>query len=98
MDDERARAHARAQHARHLDPIEQERIRCPALGGRLRGLCHQRSVGHTNARQLKRGAKMKGEASTAGVITPGRIRDDHLGSGWQRAYRRLKQRALALRQ
>jgi hypothetical protein len=98
MDDERPRTRARAQHARDLDPLQQKRTRCPALGGRLRGVCHQGPVGHANARQLKRGAEVKGEAGTAGVIAPGGVRDDHLGSGWQRPYRRLEQQALAKRQ
>jgi hypothetical protein len=60
MDDERPRARARAQHARDLDPLQQERIHCLALAGRHRGVCHQRPVGHANARQLKRGAEVKG--------------------------------------
>jgi hypothetical protein len=98
MDHKRPRAHARAQQARHLDPLQQERIRCPALGGCVLGVCYQRPVGDANARQLKRGAEVKSEAGTAGVIMPGGVRDDHLGSGWQRPHRRLEQRALAQRQ
>jgi hypothetical protein len=98
MDHKRPRTHARAQQAGYLDPLQKERIRCPALAGCVLGVCHQRPVGHANARQLKGSAEVKSEASTPGVIMPGGVRDDHLGSGWQRPHRRLEQRALAQRQ
>jgi hypothetical protein len=98
VDDQGPRAQARAEQARDLCPLEQERARRPAIGPGLRADCQERPVGHADAREIEHRTEVDGEAGTTGVVASGGVRDDDLGLPGQRPNCRLQQSALAQRQ